>query len=106
MVWAVEGEEDKGTKMPAGDGTGPDGRGGWCTPLWQSGKIERPEPFYGRGFGRGFGRGMARGFGRFAAMRWERNIESDEKEYAKNEVEALEEELEYAKKRLKELEKK
>ncbi len=38
--------------MPGGDGTGPDGRGGFCTPLWASGQI--PSPL---GFGRGTGRG-------------------------------------------------
>ncbi len=46
--------------MPRGDGTGPDGRGGWCTPLWMSGRMQRPmiaRPAEGRGF---FGRG--RGF--------------------------------------------
>ena len=45
--------------MPQGDGTGPRGMGGRCTPLWMSGQIQRPAgaPM---GFGGGFGRG--RGF--------------------------------------------
>ena len=43
--------------MPGGDGTGPQGTGGRCTPLWMSGQIPRP---LGMGFGGGFGRG--RGF--------------------------------------------
>ena len=85
--------------MPIGDGTGPDGRGGWCTPLWQSGKIERPEPFYGRGMGRGFGRGM----GRFAVMSGGREFTTSEKEYLSNEIEQMETDLEGAKNRLKEL---
>ena len=38
--------------MPGGDGTGPMGTGGWCTPLWMGGQI--PRPMGGR-FGRGFG---------------------------------------------------
>jgi len=54
--------------MPWGDGTGPWGTGGWCTPLWMSGQIPGPLGF-GRGFGlgRGFGRGRGRGFGRWGA---------------------------------------
>ena len=44
--------------MPWGDGTGPWGTGGWCTPLWMSGQIPGP-----LGFGRGFGRGRGRGSG-------------------------------------------
>ena len=48
--------------MPFGDGTGPWGTGGWCTPLWMSGQIPGP-----LGFGRGFGRGRGRGFGRWGA---------------------------------------
>jgi len=68
--------------MPFGDGTGPDGRGGWCTPLLKSGKISKPLGSLdrsgdnygsravgfggrGRGFGRGFGAGFGRGAGRF-----------------------------------------
>ena len=49
--------------MPAGDGTGPDGRGGWCTPLLESGQIDKPIGGYG-GFGRGaYGGGFGRGRG-------------------------------------------
>ena len=42
--------------MPGGDGTGPNGMGGRCTPLWMSEQISRPlgTPL---GFGGGFGRG-------------------------------------------------
>jgi len=48
--------------MPNLDGTGPDGRGGWCTPLWTSGQISRP--LGGVGFGRGFSaRGRGAGMG-------------------------------------------
>ncbi len=62
--------------MPWGDGTGPWGTGGWCTPLWMSGQIPGPLGLgrgfgfgFGRGFGlgRGFGRGRGRSFGRWGA---------------------------------------
>ncbi|MBD3260217.1 MAG: hypothetical protein GF334_00835 [Candidatus Altiarchaeales archaeon] len=43
--------------MPRGDGTGPDGRGGWCTPRWMSRQIDKPQSpvrgFRGRARGRG-----------------------------------------------------
>ena len=51
--------------MPQGDGTGPQGRGGRCTPLWTSGQITRPvgRPLgFGRGAGRMGGRGQGRGY--------------------------------------------
>jgi hypothetical protein len=52
----------KEEKMPGGDGTGPDGRGGWCTPLLRSGQISRPLGGFNRG-GRALGFG-GRGRGR------------------------------------------
>ncbi|MBN2251776.1 MAG: DUF5320 domain-containing protein [Candidatus Altiarchaeota archaeon] len=50
--------------MPGGDGTGPWGTGGRCTPLWMSGQIERPIGFgfRGRAFGRPGMGGRGRGF--------------------------------------------
>ena len=38
--------------MPCVDGTGPNGMGGWCTPLWKSGQMERPMGSGGRFSGR------------------------------------------------------
>jgi len=43
-------------KMPGGDGTGPQGTGGYCTPLLRSGEINRPLGGFGRFGGRGRGR--------------------------------------------------
>ncbi|RLI96857.1 MAG: hypothetical protein DRO96_02150 [Candidatus Aenigmatarchaeota archaeon] len=53
--------------MPGGDGTGPNGTGGYCTPLLQSGQIREPlrlglSTVFGRGVG--MGTGFGRGFGR------------------------------------------
>lgn len=47
--------------MPGGDGTGPYGMGGRCTPLWTRGQITRP---MGRplGLGRGASRAGGRGY--------------------------------------------
>jgi hypothetical protein len=56
--------------MPGGDGTGPDGRGGWCTPLWMSGQIPKSlglglRGFFGGGFwGRRVPGRVGRGRGR------------------------------------------
>ena len=56
--------------MPGGDGTGPNGLGGWCTPLWTSGQMQRPvglgyRSLYGRRFsGRGAPGMGGRGRGR------------------------------------------
>ncbi len=51
--------------MPGGDGTGPFGTGGYCTPLLQSGQIQAPlRRGFGTGIGLGGGMGFGRGFGR------------------------------------------
>lgn len=34
-------------KMPKGDGTGPNGLGGRCTPYWNGGRMPRPTGFAG-----------------------------------------------------------
>jgi hypothetical protein len=90
--------------MPGGDGTGPDGRGGWCTPIWSGGQIQRP---VGRGFSRGGGRGRGFAAGRasFARPTWSREETlPSEKEYIEQEVELLKKQLDEAKSRLKDLE--
>ncbi len=119
--------------MPAGDGTGPDGRGGWCTPLWMSGQI--PRPLGGIGFGRGSygrrapgtggrGRGRMNMFYATGQPGWARTwltqptvsapqpveVATADKDHAigflKNQIDSLEQQLADAKKRLEELEKK
>ncbi len=92
--------------MPFGDGTGPLGQGpmtgrglGYCGGYGAPGRFRG----YGRGFGmgRGFGRGMGRGFG----FRWfDAPMSYNEKTALLNRVKFLEEELKYAKDRLKEIE--
>lgn len=95
--------------MPGGDGTGPYGTGGWCTPLWMSGQIPRPLSLGFRG-GIGFGRG--RGFrGRYYANMqpgWSmpgqiQPTKEQELQYLKEESRMLAEQLEQIKKRIEEL---
>lgn len=81
--------------MPAGDGTGSDGRGGFCTPLLESGQIRYP---LRRGF---FGRG--RGFRWNIASAFQQPSKEDEKQMLENEAKALEQELSSIKKRIEEL---
>ena len=93
--------------MPRGDGTGPNGTGGRCTPLWRSGQIARP---LGLGFGRGLGRGFGRGFQNpyFAdttmpAMA--QPTKEQELQYLEDESSLLGQQLESIKKRIEELKK-
>ncbi len=83
--------------MPGGDGTGPNGMGGWCTPLLESGQIDRPMAGFGRGRG-AWGRGFRWRY--YATGMPPRARDVDEKELAKEDVEFFEKRLEEAKTRL------
>ena len=103
--------------MPGGNGTGPMGAGpmtgrgaGYCAGFDRPGFAN----FGGRGMGMGRGMRMGRGGGfgrggfgfrnRFYGVQQAPAITPEqEKEYVKNDIKALEEELEAAKQRLKEL---
>jgi hypothetical protein len=111
--------------MPAGDGTGPDGTGGWCTPLWMSGQIPRSlGPGFRRPYGQGFrgrrapgtgGRGRGRmnmfyatglpGWARFglSSTPAQPPSKNQEMEWLENEAKALEQELNGVRQRIKEL---
>ena len=115
--------------MPGGDGTGPFGTGGFCTPLLQSGQISIPlrRGFFGRGRGMGLGRGFAWRRIAFAPAVPLTSVDrivpvypaqpvqltkEQEKQYLENEAraieeeqEALEQELEAVKKKLDEVKK-
>ncbi|MFH0876347.1 MAG: DUF5320 domain-containing protein [archaeon] len=86
--------------MPNGDGTGPMGTGGWCTPLWESGQMPRPmgRGFFRRGMGNGggFGRGAGRGYGfRQTGFFQQQNFTGqpiNEKAYLEQRLNALEQE--------------
>ncbi len=110
--------------MPFGDRTGPNGMGpmtgrglGFCNgfnrPGYTNNGYGRGGFGFGRGrgFGRGFGygRGFGRGFGWGAAPAnypYAPISKEDEKNYLKNEIKIIEQELNTAKDRLKELEEK
>ena len=103
--------------MPGGNGTGPMGAGpmtgrgaGYCASFDSPGFAN----FGGRGMGMGRGMRMGRsgGFGRggfgfgnrfYGAQQAPAMTAEQEKEYVRNDIKAIEEELEAAKKRLKEL---
>ena len=103
--------------MPGGNGTGPMGAGpmtgrgaGCCAGFDKPGFAN----FGGRGMGMGRGMRMGRGggFGRggfgfgnrfYGAQQAPAMSAEQEKEYVRNDIKALEEELEAAKKRIKEL---
>lgn len=89
--------------MPYGDGTGPGGRGGYCTDLLKEKRIDAPlkRGFFGRG--RGFRQG--RGIGRDAPELEEYEISDNYKKRIDYEVSYLEARLNDAKKRLSEVEK-
>lgn len=85
--------------MPGGDGTGPDGRGGWCTPLWRSGQISRPAGFFGRGRGNRF---WARSTG---LPEWQGpGTINLRQEPTKQEISALENEMEFLNNEMKSIE--
>ena len=83
--------------MPGGDGTGPAGYGGRCTPLWMSGQMERPlgYGFRGRPFG-GRGRGFRNMFYMTGQPGWIRSgvygIQQDQAPSKEQEIEYLEQE--------------
>ena len=94
--------------MPGGDGTGPWGTGGWCTPLWRSGRIARP---IGRGFlrrgghGRGFrwrylATGLPRGGG---DMPYTEPTKENDRKALEEEARLLEEELKQIRQRIEQL---
>lgn len=114
--------------MPGGDGTGPYGTGGWCTPLWQSGQIPTPvglesRDFYRRGFrspgGGGRGRGRMNMYYATGLPGWIRYqtlqqpplpmqqslqpTREQELQYLEQEANVLEQELSQVKKRIEEL---
>ena len=105
--------------MPGGDGTGPSGTGGFCTPMLQDGQI--PAPLRRGFFSRGMGIGRGRGFRRMALAQAApvyptqpvQPTKEQEKQYLENEVKAIEaeenalkQELDAVKERLTELGKK
>jgi hypothetical protein len=103
-------------KMPGGDGTGPMGRGpmtgraaGLCAGYPALGYTT---PGYGQGYGRGLGRGVGRGFWGRGRRFWYRDYhdipfnqpsKEEEKDYLKNLVKNLEDELKAVKDRLQDL---
>ncbi len=100
--------------MPAGDGTGPQGMGGRCTPLWTSGQITRPVggPLgFGRGAGRMGGRGQGRGhrwiYQQTGLPYWARagtgTLNTTPAQSKEQEIQLLEQELNQIKNRLDEL---
>jgi len=112
--------------MPSGDRTGPEGFGprtgrgfGYCngydTPGYTKGMPRGGRGYArgaGRGLGRGFGLGRRRGFYPYPAEQYMPNgihptmNKEDEKNYLKEIIETLENELRTIKDRLQELEKK
>jgi len=105
--------------MPQGDGTGPGGTGGRCTPLWMSGQIPRPvgaPPGFGGGFGRGRGfRNVYRatglpfwaraGMGASQPMQTPEVTKEQETQMLKEQANFLEQQLNEIKKRIEELKK-
>ncbi|ODS36669.1 MAG: hypothetical protein A7316_02485 [Candidatus Altiarchaeales archaeon WOR_SM1_86-2] len=102
--------------MPGGDGTGPWGTGGRCTPLWMSGQIPRPS---GMGFRGGFGRGRgfrnvywatglpfwARAQAGVAPMQSLEMTKEQELQMLENQADILDQQLKEIKKRIEELKK-
>jgi len=80
--------------MPGGDGTGPDGLGGFCTPLLESGQVSRPlqRGFYGRGIGRRRCFGLRRWNIPMTPIQPYQPTEEQQKEALENEAKAIEEE--------------
>jgi len=111
--------------MPAGDGTGPVGRGpmtgraaGYCAGYQMPGYANPGGTGYerGLGFGRGHGRGFGRGFWGRGRGFWWRGYEpepyytpaptrKEEKTYLENMVKALDEEIKAIRERIQELSK-
>jgi len=98
--------------MPGGDGTGPNGMGGWCTPLWKSGQIEKPIGGGGRGsFGRrasgmgSRGRGRMNRFYATGEPMWVREQQPLQQPSKEQELAYLEQQIENIKKRIEELKK-
>ncbi|WP_457571626.1 DUF5320 domain-containing protein [Desulfovulcanus sp.] len=97
--------------MPGFDGTGPMGQGpmtgrglGRCTGFAGGGGFRRG---FGLGMGRGFGRGLGRRFGWGAGYGYAPVAPvtpEEEKSLLTNQISALENQLEYLKKRLGEIE--
>lgn len=106
--------------MPRGDRTGPEGYGprtgralGYCSG-YDSPGYTKGIPRGGRGYGRGFGRGLGwrRGWGRgyypardpaYPAEPYQPISKDEEKQYLKDTITTLENELNSVKKRLQEL---
>ncbi|OYT27889.1 MAG: hypothetical protein B6U97_00215 [Candidatus Altiarchaeales archaeon ex4484_96] len=101
--------------MPAGDGTGPQGTGGRCTPLWRSGQIPQPtgRPMgYGGGGGFGRGRGYRNVYRATGLPYWARMDQTtphtttqEPQQTREQEIQQLKQELSDIKKRLNELQK-
>ena len=91
--------------MPGGDGTGPFGTGGWCTP-YRTGAAGVRRYGRGRGFGRGMGMGFGRGMGAgFYGAQPVELTKEDEVSLLEEDAKALEAQLSGIRKRLDELRK-